>query len=229
MAYWRDFLDHENGDILASSHEIQVIFNHQFLATKLFAITVNSMADERTASTMTWLNSALRSSQKSSTLINQVQVRQSILMEQELRDHRGLLCSQTEAHRKPMLKFRDLLVHHDGNHDDGVTSRSSEDSVLNLELRAEDSDVAKTNVDTAADGWLDGDNVAVESDPHFLACNDHSLVGGEQAKLDVPHLLDLLSDKPLELTSSTESTNSIHKSSSRQVAAPVDWSFRFPQ
>jgi len=32
------------------------------------------MADERTASTITWLNSALCSSQKSATLINQVQI-----------------------------------------------------------------------------------------------------------------------------------------------------------
>jgi len=38
------------------------------------------MADERTASTITWLNSALRSSQKSATLINQVQIRQWALM-----------------------------------------------------------------------------------------------------------------------------------------------------
>ena len=32
----------------------------QFFAVKIFSITVNSIADERTASTITWLNSALR-------------------------------------------------------------------------------------------------------------------------------------------------------------------------
>ncbi|KAG2084657.1 hypothetical protein BD769DRAFT_1537427 [Suillus cothurnatus] len=41
------------------------------------------MADERTASTMNWLNSALRSSLKSSTIVDQVQVRQRALMDPE--------------------------------------------------------------------------------------------------------------------------------------------------
>ncbi|KAG1852383.1 hypothetical protein C8R48DRAFT_724684, partial [Suillus tomentosus] len=41
------------------------------------------MADERTASTMNWLNSALRSSLKSSTIVSQVQVRQWALMDPE--------------------------------------------------------------------------------------------------------------------------------------------------
>ncbi|KAG2112789.1 hypothetical protein BD769DRAFT_1491673 [Suillus cothurnatus] len=41
------------------------------------------MADECTASTMNWLNSALRSSLKSSTIVNQVQVWQWALMDPE--------------------------------------------------------------------------------------------------------------------------------------------------
>jgi hypothetical protein len=55
----------------------------KFFAVKIFSITVNSMADERTASTITWLNSALRNRQKSTTLINQVQIRQWHLMNTE--------------------------------------------------------------------------------------------------------------------------------------------------
>ncbi|KAG2061180.1 hypothetical protein BDR06DRAFT_840026, partial [Suillus hirtellus] len=50
-------------------------------AVKLFDITVNLMADEQMASTITWLNSTLCSLQKSSTLVSQVQVRQWALMD----------------------------------------------------------------------------------------------------------------------------------------------------
>ncbi|KAG2055811.1 hypothetical protein BDR06DRAFT_1006648 [Suillus hirtellus] len=69
VKYWHKFLDHDNADIL------------MYFAVKLFDITVNSMADERMASTITWLNSMLCSSQKSSTLVSQVQVRQWALMD----------------------------------------------------------------------------------------------------------------------------------------------------
>ncbi|KAG1798883.1 uncharacterized protein HD556DRAFT_1348641 [Suillus plorans] len=55
----------------------------QHVAVKIFDVTVNSMADERTASTMNWLNSALRSSLKSSTIVSQVQVWQWALMDPE--------------------------------------------------------------------------------------------------------------------------------------------------
>lgn len=67
----------------ADRHSLTCDSDLQFFAVKIFDITVNSMADERTASTMNWLNSALRSSQKSSTIINQVQIRQWALMNPE--------------------------------------------------------------------------------------------------------------------------------------------------
>ncbi|OAX39633.1 hypothetical protein K503DRAFT_799488 [Rhizopogon vinicolor AM-OR11-026] len=87
VKYWRDFLDHDSADILA------------YFAVKFFEITVNSMADERTASTVTWLNSALRSSQKGSTIIGQVQIRQWALMDPE---------RNKKPPQKPSVKFRDL-------------------------------------------------------------------------------------------------------------------------
>ncbi|KIM57247.1 hypothetical protein SCLCIDRAFT_1219592 [Scleroderma citrinum Foug A] len=62
VQYWANLMEHNDADVLA------------YFATKLFDISVNSMADERTASTMSWLNTALRNSQKSSTLINQIQI-----------------------------------------------------------------------------------------------------------------------------------------------------------
>lgn len=54
IKYWRKFLDNDNAGILA------------YFAVKLFDITVHS---ERTASTITWLNSTLCNSQKSSSLV----------------------------------------------------------------------------------------------------------------------------------------------------------------
>ena len=50
--------------------------NLQHLAVKLFSIVPNSMADERTVSVFTWLNSRLRSAQSVGTLVEQTQIRQ---------------------------------------------------------------------------------------------------------------------------------------------------------
>ncbi|KAF8450400.1 hypothetical protein L210DRAFT_3756004 [Boletus edulis BED1] len=78
-------------------------------------------------------------------------------------------------------------------------------------------------------GWLDGDNAAVEEDPDYLTCNGDSLVGEEEANLGIPRLLDLLSDKPLELPSNTK--GGVVEPSGHSLNArvePVDWSFQFP-
>jgi hypothetical protein len=42
----------------------------------IFSIVPNSMAEERTVSGVTWLNSALRNRQMVSTIVDQLQVRQ---------------------------------------------------------------------------------------------------------------------------------------------------------
>ena len=82
VQYWANLMEHNDADVLAVRHsqiwtEVITCTYYclaQYFATKLFDISVNSMADERTASTMSWLNTALRNSQKSSTLINQIQI-----------------------------------------------------------------------------------------------------------------------------------------------------------
>ena len=48
----------------------------KMLAIKIYSICPDSMADEHTASTITWFNSAVRNRQEVSTLIDMVQVRQ---------------------------------------------------------------------------------------------------------------------------------------------------------
>jgi hypothetical protein len=50
------------------------------------------MADERTASVITWMNSALRSRMKASTIIRQVQIRQWYLMDPGVRKPMYSIC-----------------------------------------------------------------------------------------------------------------------------------------
>ena len=69
--------------VIYSTWMFEVLVRTNFLKSSLLLScfqSVNSMADEWTASTMIWLNSAIQSSKKSSMLINQVQVWQWLLM-----------------------------------------------------------------------------------------------------------------------------------------------------
>ena len=49
---------------------------YQFLAVRIYSVSVNSMADERTASNFTWFNSGLRNRQNVGTLTRMIQIRQ---------------------------------------------------------------------------------------------------------------------------------------------------------
>ena len=46
----------------------------QLLAMKHYAVAINSMADERTASNFTWFNSSLRNHQQVGTLVDMIRV-----------------------------------------------------------------------------------------------------------------------------------------------------------
>ncbi|KAI6143942.1 hypothetical protein BKA82DRAFT_4017174 [Pisolithus tinctorius] len=177
VKYWEGLLNHEDANVLA------------YFAVKLLVVTVNSMADEHTASTVTWLNSALRSSQKSSTIINQVQVRQWAMMDPKQ--------IENDAKRK-----WDKM---------GITS--SEDDT-------EGPDVS----------WLDGDLSEVEDDQEYLECDGNTLTSVDEAHLEALHLLDLLSDRPLEPASMETSSQPSGLSSKAvtQSAEPLNWSFDFP-
>jgi hypothetical protein len=48
----------------------------KILAVKIFSILVNSMPDERTNSTITWLNSPIRGNQTTQTVVDMIQVGQ---------------------------------------------------------------------------------------------------------------------------------------------------------
>jgi hypothetical protein len=55
------------------------------------------MADERTASVITWMNSALRSRMKASTIIRQVQIRQWYLMDPQVGSSMIPACRDAEV------------------------------------------------------------------------------------------------------------------------------------
>jgi hypothetical protein len=70
MAWWRNLSEHPDAQILAVTSFLLRFFIFylwflQHLAIKLFAMTPNSMLDERTTSTITWQNSPYRTSEKS--------------------------------------------------------------------------------------------------------------------------------------------------------------------
>ena len=54
------------------------------MAIKLFSVMPSSMADERTMSTFTWLNSALRNRQLVETVVDMAQVREWYRKEREV-------------------------------------------------------------------------------------------------------------------------------------------------
>ncbi|KIM56279.1 hypothetical protein SCLCIDRAFT_29720 [Scleroderma citrinum Foug A] len=194
--YWRDLQHHEGADVLA------------FFATKLFDITVNSMADERTASTMSWLNSALRNAQKSATLINQVQVRQWALMNP---DH------YKEPPTRVTVKFRDLnptLLDAEINDNNKRKAPVSDNS--------DDIDPGEKEMELD-ESWLDEGSSNVEHDELFQRCDERVLAGSEVADLGSYRLLDLLSDKPIIGCSGTPSEQEIMVVPSSD--APLCWEF----
>ncbi|KAG1801970.1 hypothetical protein EV424DRAFT_385433 [Suillus variegatus] len=140
------------------------------------------MADEWTASTITWLKSTLRSSQKSSTLVSQVQVRQWALMDPK---------RNKKPTQKPTVKFRELTSSHLEAEIDGHTRKRK---------RGADSAQTQENSDPVSDdGWLDEEeDPGFERDPLCQGSDSQTFVGSQDAHLDSPCLLDLLSDRPVE-------------------------------
>ncbi|KAH7067837.1 hypothetical protein BKA62DRAFT_629032, partial [Auriculariales sp. MPI-PUGE-AT-0066] len=63
-AWWAQLITHPQANVLAT------------IALRILEILPNSMPDERTGSTFTWMNSPLRGSQKVDTLVNMILVRQ---------------------------------------------------------------------------------------------------------------------------------------------------------
>ena len=73
--------------------------------------------------------------------------------------------------------------------------------------------------------WLDGDNSVVEDDIDFITCARDTFVAEEDVDLAASKLLDLLSNKPIEVSHSKTTPSD---QSSVILTKPVDWSFAFP-
>ena len=70
---------HFSGSLLVLVVVTQTYHHCQLLAIRIYSASVNSMADERTASNFTWFNSSLRNQQKVETLTWMIQIRQWVL------------------------------------------------------------------------------------------------------------------------------------------------------
>ncbi|KAG2130247.1 hypothetical protein DEU56DRAFT_757921 [Suillus clintonianus] len=71
-------------------------------------------------------------------------------------------------------------------------------------------------------------NFVDEDDPGYLRCSNRVFDGSKDARLDGPELLDLLSDKPIEMEAQNQSQI---PGPSSEVAGggPVAWKFNFSQ
>lgn len=89
LAWWQAFEHHPGAQVLAA------------LAVKIFSALVNSMPDEQTGSTFTWLNSPTRGNQNAQTLIDMVRIGQWY------KDHARAHTAEKIPFR-PTVKFRDI-------------------------------------------------------------------------------------------------------------------------
>ncbi|KAG2130735.1 hypothetical protein DEU56DRAFT_757806 [Suillus clintonianus] len=81
-----------------------------------------------------------------------------------------------------------------------------------------------------SDAWLDGSvNLVDEDDPGYLRCSNREFVSSEDARLDGPELLDLLSDKPIETAEAEDQSQTPGPSSQTAGGGPIAWKFNFSQ
>ncbi|KAL1701959.1 ribonuclease H-like domain-containing protein [Schizophyllum commune] len=91
-----------------------------YIAIKIFAARVNSMPDERTVSTFTWLSSAVRNRIKVNTLTAMTSIRQYYLKKEENAKKRAA------ANPRPTVKFYDIKKLFDPVEDDNEDDEDDE-------------------------------------------------------------------------------------------------------
>ncbi|KAG9110107.1 hypothetical protein FRC07_008235 [Ceratobasidium sp. 392] len=150
-----------------------------YFALKLFSITPNSMADERTVSAFGWLNSALRSRQDVATIVRQTQIRQFYAWDKE----------KHEA-KRTRIRYRDIKYHRRSEKAKLTSSNSS-----SSEHNTEPSDNSfQAEYSETGDTWLD------ESDDDVPGVDFRPLEVNNLIDLDAPEVEDCLADKaPAEL------------------------------
>ncbi|KAH8080739.1 hypothetical protein BXZ70DRAFT_910950 [Cristinia sonorae] len=97
IEFWMQFQGDPRANLLAEC------------AIKLFSVVPHSMADERTASTVTWLNSPKRARQSVPTIMSMVQICQFYMSPPKWSDLMELTQTRPNAHASPVLYFSDVL------------------------------------------------------------------------------------------------------------------------
>ncbi|KAJ8581743.1 hypothetical protein M405DRAFT_868401 [Rhizopogon salebrosus TDB-379] len=115
---------------------------------------------------------------------------------------------------KPMVKFHDL--------DETIFCQAINGHGRKLETEASD----ESNGDS--DAWLDDTTEPKDTDKEYQCCSSHEFVGGENACLDIPELLDLLSDKAINIGAQNQ-PQMAGPSSAMPGGDPIAWKFSVSQ
>ncbi|KAG8717416.1 hypothetical protein FRC09_014313 [Ceratobasidium sp. 395] len=173
LKYWTNLLKDPGASLLAP------------LAVKLFSIVPNSMAEERTMSNITAINTKERSRQNVSTMVHMTRIRQHLI-----RTHQT-----NKPQFKPVLKFRDLsstLL----RQQQSIRSVASGDKLSeNTEPLLEEPEPSEeSNEDWEKESESESDELD-EVSPETLGMDVGKAYGVD---LRSPTLLDILSDSPVD-------------------------------
>ncbi|KAM6499765.1 hypothetical protein JOM56_005273 [Amanita muscaria] len=151
----------------------------QLLSVRIFSVLVNSMPDERTNSTITWLNSPVRGNQQSRSIINMIQVGQ--WYGKHVKDEPKASRSQA----RPAVKFRVI----DKSVLEGIQTRSEEEYATE-EGDGSDSDEEENSVTVPAESSRTTDDSLPLPLPVAFKVNPH-------IDLKSAALRDMISEEPI--------------------------------
>ncbi|TCD66295.1 hypothetical protein EIP91_001586 [Steccherinum ochraceum] len=174
LAWWSQFLSSASTQIVAA------------LAVKLYSILPHSMADERTASTINWLNAPRRANQKVATVVGLAQLNQHYRVSRRK--------ARPNAHPSPKLEFVKII-------DDIMAETASAEDVEDGGSVASDEDdfeeVAPAKAGAGVDDWFSAGSQPVEP-------SDELRVGGDDE-------IDLAADELREVLMSSAERESTRK------------------
>ncbi|KAG2060034.1 hypothetical protein BDR06DRAFT_1003087 [Suillus hirtellus] len=156
------------------------------LAVQIFVLVSNSMADERTGSTFTWLNSPLCSQQQVKTLVRTVQIRSWYKHDPSVH--------APPPKKKPTVKWRDMSStifggkHKRGKDSDNKISDVDDDFADELEA-------PQANKDNGSDS--DPGDKAEDNSSQVDSFDGESFDAASIINLDSRRLADVLADKDL--------------------------------
>ncbi|KAG1793722.1 uncharacterized protein HD556DRAFT_1308549 [Suillus plorans] len=163
---WWSYLDKDR------SGDAQPLASNQRLAVRIFSLVPNSMADERTGSTFTWLNSPLRSRQQA-----------------------------PPPKKKPTVKWRDMTsTIFSGKHKRGKGD-NDDDNSENSDVDDDFADEAPNEPDMDNDDSeldvTDPDDIAEDGSKKVDSFDGESFDAASVINLDSRRLVDVLADKDL--------------------------------